>query len=243
MDPTGGTGGVNAGGSAGASAGTGGDGTAGTATNGGTGGTGDGGSGGVASTGGASGAAGSGGDGGSGGGGSGAFTLTSPNHTDGAEFAAKYTCAEAGFQNSVLPELNWSGAPAGTMSFAITFFDTTLTEAQPPQDNGFHWAIINIPASTMSLPEGFTDAASLGATQFAPFTNYLGPCPALGMGPLPHNYEFTIYALPTAMISATGTGVQGVKNAYEAIKTAGPLASAKLTGVSSAAPPGGGFGF
>ncbi len=101
--------------------------------------------------------AGAGGKGGSTGGGggptSGTFTLTSPDHAEGAKFAKDYTCdaMNGTFGAGVNPELDWSGAPSGTMSYAITFIDTTLGDTNAM---GQHWAIWNIPASVMKFPKG-----------------------------------------------------------------------------------------
>jgi phosphatidylethanolamine-binding protein (PEBP) family uncharacterized protein len=173
------------------------------------------------------------GPGGTGSGGSspGGFTLTSPDHMEGAMFAAPYTCAEAGFMNSILPELRWSGAPAGTMSFAITFIDRTLA---PGNANGFHWAIWNIPATTMGLPRGFTDQASIGAQETG---NYLGPCPNIGGSTNnTDEYEFTIYALAQASITVMGSSTTAVRNAETALE-ANNLGKAKLSGTSNARPP------
>jgi Raf kinase inhibitor-like YbhB/YbcL family protein len=185
------------------------------------------------------GAAGSGGRGGGGGAagsggsaGSGSFTLTSPDHMEGAMFADPYTCAEAGFNGSILPELRWSGAPSGTMSFAITFIDRTLA---PANMNGFHWVIWNIPATTMSLPRGFTNQMSIMAQENRDF---LGPCPNFGGGnAMTDRYEFTIYALSQASITVTpATGTMAVANA-ETMLEAMNLAKAKLSGMSNASPP------
>jgi phosphatidylethanolamine-binding protein (PEBP) family uncharacterized protein len=224
--------GVTGGSGALAGAGTGGAGTSsggtGGAGNGGavTGGAGSGGS--MAGTGGSGGSGGTSGTGGSAGAGS--FTLTSPDHANGAMFADPYTCAEAGFDGSILPELRWSGAPAGTMSFAITFIDRTLA---PANANGYHWVIWNIPATTMSLPEGFKDQASIGAQENRDF---LGPCPNFGGGSAnTDTYEFTIYALSQASITVMGTGTTAVRNAETALE-ANNLAKAKLSGTSNASP-------
>ncbi|WP_433926836.1 YbhB/YbcL family Raf kinase inhibitor-like protein [Sorangium cellulosum] len=186
----------------------------------------------------ASGSGGAGGSTGDGGGGgdtsSGEFTLTSPNHTEGAEFADKYTCAAAGFNGSLLPELNWTAGPPGTKSYAITFIDVTLTTKTPPNMNGYHWVIYNIPADVTSLPEEFKNAASIGAMQNS---NYLGPCPNFGGGNAnTDTYEFTIYALGEESVTITGTSTAAVKDAETKLE-ASHLAKAKLTGTSNASPP------
>jgi phosphatidylethanolamine-binding protein (PEBP) family uncharacterized protein len=225
-----GTGGATNGGVAGNA------GNAGAAVGGGAGAAGSGaGDGGRAGDGGTSGASGASGSGAGGNAGSGALTLTSPVHTEGAEFADKYTCAAAGFEGSLLPELHWSPGPAGTMSYAITFIDITLTEGEPPSDLGYHWVIWNIPASTLTLPEAFKMQDSIGANENR---DYLGPCPYFNGTPGdPHTYEFTIYALSSAMTTfspTTGTGA--VKDAEMKLE-ATHLAKAKLTGTSTASPP------
>lgn len=189
-----------------------------------------GGTGGAGGSGGASGAGGSGGSGGS----SGEFTLTSPSHTEGAEFADKYTCAAAGFNGSLLPELVWTPGPEGTKSYAITFIDRTLADEQPPNMLGYHWVIYNIPATTLGLPEEFKEASSIGAQQNSA---YLGPCPNFSGGSDTHTYEFKIYALATETLTispTTGTGA--VMDAEQKLE-ADHLASATLSGTSDASPP------
>jgi phosphatidylethanolamine-binding protein (PEBP) family uncharacterized protein len=152
---------------------------------------------------------------------------------EGAMFGDKYTCAMAGFNGSLLPELNWTAGPAGTMSYAITFIDVTLAHGQPPEDNGYHWVIWNIPAATRSLPEEFKDEASIGAMENR---DYLGPCPNFGGGSAnTDTYEFTIYALSQATISISGSGTGAVKDAEMKLEAMN-LAKAKLTGTSNASP-------
>ncbi|WP_437934118.1 YbhB/YbcL family Raf kinase inhibitor-like protein [Sorangium sp. So ce341] len=201
--------------------------TAATTGTGGAGGAGEGGGGDAGGAGGAN-------AGGGGGESSAEFKLTSPNHEEGAEFADKYTCAAAGFNGSLLPELNWTAGPPGTKSYAITFIDVTLTTKTPPNQNGYHWVIYNIPANVTSLPEEFKDAASIGAKQNS---NYLGPCPNFGGGSAnTDTYEFTIYALGEESITIAGSGTAAVKDAETKLE-ANNLAKAKLTGTSNASPP------
>jgi phosphatidylethanolamine-binding protein (PEBP) family uncharacterized protein len=163
---------------------------------------------------------------------SGEFTLTSPDHAEGAMFASPYTCAEAGFNGSILPELHWTAGPAGTQSYAITFIDTTLSMEMPPNALGYHWVIYNIPASTLTLPEGFKMEASIGAKEN---NDFLGPCPNVGGGSATHNYEFTLYALEDATITIAGSGTTAAQNAETALE-AKHLAKVKLKGTSNAAP-------
>jgi phosphatidylethanolamine-binding protein (PEBP) family uncharacterized protein len=238
--PTGGTGGSGSGGNAsGGSGGSGGSGSGGNAS-GGSGGSGSGGAaggrggsnggsgGGAGGRGGSGGGTGGGGGGSTGAGGSGTFTLTSPTHAEGAKFAAKFTCNGGALGGGVNPELHWSGVPAGTMSFAMTFIDTTLGEDSP---QGQHWAIWNIPwdgTKVSMLPE------ALGATLTGDLANakqngkYLAPCAQSLMGGMDDQYAFTIYALSSATLNVTnGTSVA---RALAALRATTPLATAKLTG-------------
>jgi len=172
----------------------------------------------------------------SGGGSSGTMTLTSPDQAEGALFGTTFTCNGMGLGKGINPELDWSGAPSNTMSFAITFIDTTqgATSAM-----GQHWAIWDIPASVMQFPKGTTtlDGALMGAKQ----TNkYLAPCPGSN-----DMYEYTVYALPVATLpglkstdegtsTANSAGVADVEKALGAISggtmVTTPLAKATLHG-------------
>jgi phosphatidylethanolamine-binding protein (PEBP) family uncharacterized protein len=166
-------------------------------------------------------------------GGSATFALTSPGHSDGAKFAPKYTCAEKGFNGSILPELNWTPGPAGTKSYAITFIDRTL--ADKGMINGYHWAIWNIPTSVMKLAEGMTNASTLMAKQTGAF---LGPCPNFVGSGNTDNYEFTLYALKseTSNVMAGGQTTMQTQNAEKAFDMDN-LGKITLKGSSDAKPP------
>jgi phosphatidylethanolamine-binding protein (PEBP) family uncharacterized protein len=156
---------------------------------------------------------------------------------DGAKFDTKFTCAESpplsgkmvgGLGNGINPELDWSGVPAGTMSFAITFLDTTLIDANMA-NLGNHWAAWNIPATAIKWPQGTLTSLTgdlMGAKQTGAF---LSPCAQSLMGGMDDKYEFTIYALSTATLNVSG---MSVANAVAALKAATPLATAKLKGHS-----------
>jgi Raf kinase inhibitor-like YbhB/YbcL family protein len=91
-----------------------------------------------------------------------------------------------------MPELHWKNAPAGTKSFAVTFYDKDA-----PTGSGFwHWVIYDIPATTSALPGG-VDGGVLpaGAIQGNTDLNkpgFFGPCPPVGRQ---HSYSYTVHAL------------------------------------------------
>ncbi len=156
---------------------------------------------------------------------SGTFDLTSPDLMDGAHFDSQFTCAASNgtFGSGVNPELDWSGAPAGTMSFAITFIDTTLGDTNPM---GQHWAIWNIPATVMKLPQA--TATLTGDLAMAKQSGkFLAPCAQSLTNNMDDQYAFTIYALSTATLDVTGTTVA---NALTALKAISPLGTAVLHG-------------
>lgn len=94
------------------------------------------------------------------------------------------------------PQLEWSNAPAGTKSFAVTMYDVDA-----PTGSGYwHWVVYNIPATTGELKQDAGNVSKkllpVGAIQgnsdFG-VPGYGGPCPPVG--DRPHAYIFTVYAL------------------------------------------------
>src|SRR6266540_1402431 len=117
-----------------------------------------------------------------------AFSLTSTAFTDGAAIPVKYTCDGA----DVSPPLAWSGAPAGTKSFALICDDPDA-----PRGTWVHWVLFNLPAQEKELAEGTPTSARLpnsarqGKNDFGNI-GYGGPAPPKGK---PHRYFFKLYAL------------------------------------------------
>ncbi len=98
---------------------------------------------------------------------------------------------------NVSPALSWSGAPAGTKSFALLVHDP---DAPTGGAGWWHWVVVNIPATATGLPKGAgkPDGAGLppGAAQVATdfgTPGWGGPCPPAG--DKPHRYHFTLHAL------------------------------------------------
>jgi Raf kinase inhibitor-like YbhB/YbcL family protein len=108
---------------------------------------------------------------------------------------------------NVSPALKWSGAPAGTKSYALTVYDPDA----PTGSGWWHWVVYNIPASASELAEGAGSAdgkglpagSAQGNTDFgAP--GFGGACPP--KGDKPHRYIFTVYALKTDKLDIPAGG-------------------------------------
>jgi Raf kinase inhibitor-like YbhB/YbcL family protein len=131
-----------------------------------------------------------------------AFTVRSDSLKDGDYLGMDHILsADFGFGcagGNKSPQLAWSGAPAGTKSFAITCFDPDA-----PTGSGFwHWLVVNIPANVteLALDAGNPKSARLPQAALQTRTDfgapgYGGPCPP--PGDHPHRYLFTLFAVGT----------------------------------------------
>jgi Raf kinase inhibitor-like YbhB/YbcL family protein len=132
-----------------------------------------------------------------------AFDLSSSDIAKDKPIAQKFAFNGFGCTGENLsPELAWKDAPEGTKSFAIFVHDP---DAKTGGAGFWHWAAIDIPATTMSLPQGAGSeggkmlpiGAKLIASDFGS-KSYGGPCPP--QGDAPHHYVFTVYALKVAKL-------------------------------------------
>jgi Raf kinase inhibitor-like YbhB/YbcL family protein len=134
------------------------------------------------------------------------------------QFPAKDTCDGA----DASPELAWSGAPAGTKSFALVVIDLDA-----PGGEFVHWVLYDLPASARELPEGWAqqdrlaDGSLQGRNDFGK-TGYGGPCPP---GNSPHRYVFRLFALDAKLNLAPGTS----RGQVEAAMKGHVLAQGELT--------------
>src|SRR2546430_9248472 len=122
-----------------------------------------------------------------------AFTLTSPAFTDGSAVPAKHTCDGA----DVSPPLAWSGAPAGTVSFALL-----VDDPDAPAGTWVHWVLYNLPATAGELPENVAKVETLdlggarqGRNDFQR-PGYGGPGPPPRPPPPPFFYLYAPPATP-----------------------------------------------
>lgn len=128
-----------------------------------------------------------------------AFKVVSDSFKDGDYLGMDHVMsADFGFGcggGNKSPHLKWSGAPAGTKSFAITCYDPDA-----PTGSGFwHWLAVNIPANITELALGAGSAGgkmppgSLQTRTDCGKPGYAGPCPP--EGDHPHRYLFTVFAV------------------------------------------------
>jgi Raf kinase inhibitor-like YbhB/YbcL family protein len=137
-----------------------------------------------------------------------AFTVRSDSFKDGDYLPSEHILsADYGFGcagGNKSPHLAWSGAPAGTKSFAVTCYDPDA-----PTGSGFwHWLVVNIPPAVTELAAdaGNRNAPRLpkGALQTRTdfgSSGYGGPCPP--PGDHPHRYLFTVFAVSADSLQVT----------------------------------------
>lgn len=112
-----------------------------------------------------------------------------------AQFAGVMGCTGS----NISPVVRWSGAPEGTRSFVVTFYDKDA-----PTGSGFwHWVVVDIPADATSLKEGagndgsaLPDGARMTNTDMSE-PGFLGACPPAGET---HEYRITVKALKVARL-------------------------------------------
>ena len=123
--------------------------------------------------------------------------ITSTAFAEGQPIPDQFTCAG----QDVSPPLQWTGAPAGTKSFAFIADDPDA-----PMGTWVHWVIYNLPPTMTSLAENtppspeLPDGSKQGVNDFGNI-GYGGPCPPPGK---PHRYFHKIYALDTALNLRSG---------------------------------------
>jgi Raf kinase inhibitor-like YbhB/YbcL family protein len=149
--------------------------------------------------------------------------ITSSAFADGGKIPVAYVMPGAGGQNVSVP-LTWSGAPAGTQSFALSMVDP-----HPVANNWVHWLVVDLPEESNGIPEGASGRKMPPGAQELNNSfgsaGYGGPQPPRGSGD--HPYVFTLYALSAPRVEiGKGAGLAAFKQALEGKV----LATATLTG-------------
>jgi phosphatidylethanolamine-binding protein (PEBP) family uncharacterized protein len=115
-----------------------------------------------------------------------AFKLTSPVVSDGGALPREFT----GDGESASPPLEWTGAPAGTKSFALI-----MHHVPGPGDVKWYWILYNIPADVHSLAKNARGIGTFGNNSVNGQTEY---APPHSKGPGAKTYILTLYALSDA---------------------------------------------
>jgi len=136
------------------------------------------------------------------------------------EIPTRYTCDG----EDTAPPLAWSGAPAGTKSFALIVDDPDAPDPQAPKRTYVHWVVFNLPPEASGVGEGaaLTGDAREGKNDWGK-NRYGGPCPPIGK----HRYFFKLYALDTTVPDRSST----TKADLEAAMRGHVLAHAELVGL------------
>jgi Raf kinase inhibitor-like YbhB/YbcL family protein len=123
------------------------------------------------------------------------FTLSSSDFVHDGAIPRRFTCQGP----DISPELQWSGAPEHTRSFALIVDDPDAPDPAAPKMVYVHWVLYNLPASLKVLGQAIEeDALPHGTLQGLndwKRTGYGGPCPPIGR----HRYFFKLYALDTVL--------------------------------------------
>ncbi|MFA6027664.1 MAG: YbhB/YbcL family Raf kinase inhibitor-like protein [Patescibacteria group bacterium] len=117
------------------------------------------------------------------------LTISSPAFADNGSIPVEFTCDGS----DVNPELNWISAPAGTQSFVIIVRDIDAS-------NFMHWGVKNISSSASSVSQNSVPSGGTELPNDFSLTQYSGPCPPGGEN---HRYQWEIYALNTATVTAS----------------------------------------
>lgn len=145
------------------------------------------------------------------------LTLATRAFDDGGVIPNKYT--QASTTAPVSPDLEWTHAPDGTVSFALIVNDPD-TAPDKLTEVVLHWLIFNIPGTASGLPEGVPNDAhlpdgSVQALNRAQTVGYEG-MGAGAAGPY-HHYSFELYALDTKLTlgpTATRADVLAAMNGH-----------------------------
>ena len=123
------------------------------------------------------------------------MTICSPDFQHNGSIPRKYTSQG----ENISPPLEWSGAPAGTMSFVLIVDDQDAPDPRAPQVTWVHWVLYDIPVEARSLSadvlrHGLPAGTRTGINGWKR-TSYGGPAPPAGR----HRYFHRLYALDVVL--------------------------------------------
>lgn len=139
------------------------------------------------------------------------MNLSSPAFAAGHPIPKKYTCEG----DDISPPLAWTGAPAGTRSFALIVDDPDAPDPAAPKMTFVHWVLYNVPSSVANLAErasgkAIPPGATEGRNDFKR-AGFGGPCPPIGR----HRYFFKLYALDIVLPAGPSLDKPGLTAAMQ----------------------------
>jgi hypothetical protein len=136
----------------------------------------------------------------------GMLAVSTSSFTVGGTIPKQFTCDG----EDLSPALSWTGAAAGTKSFALI-----VDDPDAPAGTWTHWVIWNIPAGEHELRQGLpkdgqlNNGARQGRNDFRK-VGYNGPCPPPGK---PHRYFLKLFALDAPLEVNAAAGRAAVESA------------------------------
>jgi len=138
---------------------------------------------------------------------SGKMQLRGSELIDGQRIPDRHTL----YGENVAPALSWSGTPREAKSFVLLSTDPDAMRVASRE--WVHWAVVDIPPDTASIPEGGKLPA--GARELKNDfgkTSYGGPKPPPGTGV--HHYLFALYALRVPKLEVkSGASLEEIRKA------------------------------
>lgn len=157
------------------------------------------------------------------------FKLESPDIAPDSTIAKKFEYNGFGCSGeNKSPVLRWSGAPAGTKSYAVTCYDPDA----PTGSGWWHWVLLNVPGDVSELKADAGNASGANLPQGAQqIRNDYGEKAWGGMAPPPgdppHRYIFTVHALGTERLDVPADATAALAGF---MINANTLAKASFTG-------------
>lgn len=119
-----------------------------------------------------------------------ALQISSPAFREGERLPAANTCdGTAG-----IPQLMFSGVPAGTKSLTLVVDDPDVPWILARNHLFVHWVRWDLPPETTGIPAGKAEGGS----------GYIDPCPPWGQ----HRYVFKLFALDTTLGPSANVGTE-----------------------------------
>jgi Raf kinase inhibitor-like YbhB/YbcL family protein len=150
--------------------------------------------------------------------------MTSTSFADLSRIPTKYTCAATtpppsgprNISTGISPEMGWTNAPKGTVSFVLILHDPDAHVPKAPTDVT-HWIVFNIPAGATALGEEIPPGAplpdgTLQGTNITGKAGYQGPCAPPGA---PHHYTFELLALDEKLDLPMGATREQIEDAVK----------------------------